>query len=1014
MDKHGQTPLHMAADGEKDSPKLCEIVMNHDAKVDAVDDGGNQPIHLACKRFHTETGIVLLSHGPNVTSRYQNKERTFAADFTQTLALQATATIEGTGKANESLLTCLLYWAVYNGNRMDMWLLLKLGANPNGLANGHSISLTPLHVAVSRKEDSPELSQLLIECGSDTNALDESGNQALHMASSLGHTETVKCLAAHTKTSINGVNTLGLTPLLSAVTAKTVHPELCEALLQHNASTVVMDADDNQPLHVACRRYLSEIVDILLSYGASSNAANKHGQTPLHTAVNNEKASLGVCKILLKHDANVNAVDEDGNQPLHLACKQGHVETGILLQYHGADRNAVNRNDFIPLSLISQCIFRAAIKTDKQGNSALHIAARKSLTRTVQLLADCGADPNAVNDNEQTPLHTGAGGWKDCPELCEILLKHDASINAVDKDGNQAFHFACRQNHTKTAVTLLSHGPNVTTTILADRTRTFTTDFTQSVALQAIRHVQCTASSDKLLLSSLLYWAIHSGAEGDVKMLLEQGANANGLANGTSVFLTPLHVAADRKEDCPILGQLLLKHGSQIEAVDEFGQQALHLTCYHGHMKTGIMLIHHEADTNALSKHGQTPLHRAAGGEIDCPELCEILLKGDAKIDAVDEDGNQPFHLACKQGHTETGIALLNYGPNITFRYQNKERTFEADFTQALALQATRAIEDAGNADQLILTCLLYWAVYSGRQEDMRLLLKLGANPNGLANNDSIYLTPLHVAVNRKNDSPELSQLLIDYGSDVNAADESGNQALHIASSLSHTQTVNCLVADVNININGVNGLGLTPLLSAVQAKTVHPKICGTLLQHKAITDAVDEDENQPLHVACRRDCEEIVNILLLHGASSNAGNKHGQTPMHVAANSKKDSPGLCEILLQHDADINAEDEDGNQPLHLVCKLDHCKTGNLLVLKGAETNEPNKQGETALHIVAGQDSKKMCKILLKHGAQLAAADKDGKQPLHIACERGSVAVGKLLLSEGADVLALDLHENKPH
>ena len=1013
MNKSGQTPLHVAVDGEKDCPKLCEILLKHSTTIDAVDKGGNQPFHLACKRSHTKTGIVLLSHAPNVTSRYRNMERTFATVFTQKLALEATRSITDAANASESLVTCLLYWAVYNGSRKDMQLLLKLGANPNGLAHDHSISLTPLHVAVTRKEDSPELSQLLIECGSDINAVDESGNQALHIASSLGHTETVKLLLAHTNTNIDGVNRLGLTPLLSAVAAKTIHPESCEALLEHNASIDAMDADGNQPLHVACRSH-SGVVDILLSYGANSNAANKHGQTPLHTAANNNE---------------------------------------------------------------------------------------------------------------------------DSPRVCEMLLKHDARVNAVDEDGNQAFHLACRRHHTRTAITLLSYGPNVTTTILPDHTRTFTTNFTQSVALQAIKHVQCTASSDKLLLSSLLYWATHSGAEEDVKMLLKQGANANGLANGTSVFLTPLHVASDGKEDSPTLCQLLVKHGSLIDAIDEFGQQPLHLTCYHGYTKAGIMLIHYEADTNALNKHRQTPLHRVAGGERDCPELCEILLKRDAKIDAVDKDGNQPFHLACKQGHTETGIILLNHGPNITCRYQNEERTFAVDFTQTLALKATRAVEGAGGAGQLLLTCLLYWAVYNGKQEDMRLLLKLGANPNGLANDDSICLTPLHVLVSRKEDSPELSQLLIDYGSDTNAVDESGNQALHMASSLGHTETVKCLVAHVTTNVNGVNRLGLTPLLAAVKAKTVHPELCETLLQHNASTYAVDADGNQPLHVACKRDHGETTKVLLSHGASSNATNKYGQTPLHIVAGGKNDHPELCEVLLKHAANvnavdkdrnqplhlackqghimtgtllvfqgadafavdtngdspliliswsvshckgadsngnlalhiaaskgmvgavsllldcgadanapnkhgqtalhtaaggekdspelceillkqntrINAVDKDGNQPLHLACKLDHSKTAHFLVSHGAGTNEPNRQRQTALHIVAGRrtSSQKLCKMLLDCGARLDAADKDGRQPLHIACERENVAVGELLLSSGANVLALDSQETTP-
>jgi ankyrin repeat protein len=66
------------------------------------------------------------------------------------------------------------------------------------------------------------------------------------------------------------------------------------------------------------------------------------------------------------------------------------------------------------------------------------------------LLISQGADVNGISNPGQTPLHTVAGGDKDCPELCEILLKHGAIINAMDKDGNQPLHRAYEQYHDKT------------------------------------------------------------------------------------------------------------------------------------------------------------------------------------------------------------------------------------------------------------------------------------------------------------------------------------------------------------------------------------------------------------------------------------------------------------------------------------------------------------------------------------------------------------------------------------
>jgi ankyrin repeat protein len=177
-----------------------------------------------------------------------------------------------------------------------------------------------------------------------------------------------------------------------------------------------------------------------------------------------------------------------------------------------------------------------------------------------------GANVDVVNNHGETPLHKAANGWEDCPELCEILLKHKAMIDAVDQDGNQPLHFACLKGHLETVKLMVSHGANV------------------------------------------------------------RAVNSQGQ--------TPLNIAASKWKENPEF----------CETVDKDGNGPLHLACKQGHIETVIMVLLHGANVNAVNKRGQTPLYIAAGGEKDCPELCEILLKHKAKIDAVDEDGCVRFY----------------------------------------------------------------------------------------------------------------------------------------------------------------------------------------------------------------------------------------------------------------------------------------------------------------------------------------------------------------------------------
>jgi hypothetical protein len=60
---------------------------------------------------------------------------------------------------------------------------------------------------------------------------------------------------------------------------------------------------------------------------------------------------------------------------------------------------------------------------DKDGNQPLHEAYKQYHDKTMGLLISQGADVNGISNPGQTPLHTAACGWKDCPELCEIFTE---------------------------------------------------------------------------------------------------------------------------------------------------------------------------------------------------------------------------------------------------------------------------------------------------------------------------------------------------------------------------------------------------------------------------------------------------------------------------------------------------------------------------------------------------------------------------------------------------------------
>ena len=87
---------------------------------------------------------------------------------------------------------------------------------------------------------------------------------------------------------------------------------------------------------------------------------------------------------LLDEDASrANAFGDDGFHPLGLACFFGHIDAASLLLDHGADVNALSKNEHIQTAGI-----HAAAASNEQGSDE---STRYDL---VKLVLEHGADPN--------------------------------------------------------------------------------------------------------------------------------------------------------------------------------------------------------------------------------------------------------------------------------------------------------------------------------------------------------------------------------------------------------------------------------------------------------------------------------------------------------------------------------------------------------------------------------------------------------------------------------------------
>jgi ankyrin repeat protein len=118
---------------------------------------------------------------------------------------------------------------------------------------------------------------------------------------------------------------------------------------------------------------------------------------------------------------------------------------------------------------------------------------------------------------------------------------------------------------------------------------------------------------------------------------------------------------------------------------------------------------------------------------------------------------------------------------------------------------------------------------------------------------------------------------------------------------------------------------------------------------------AFDKDGTTPLHGAVREVNVELARILIeQYGADVNAaGVLCGKTPLHVAADRRKESMvPMLSVLMEHGADINSVDKDGNTPLFVAASHGDLEVVRILAKHGADISAVNKDGNTPLFVAA--------------------------------------------------------------
>uniref|UniRef100_A0A4W3K008 Ankyrin repeat domain 27 n=1 Tax=Callorhinchus milii TaxID=7868 RepID=A0A4W3K008_CALMI len=373
---------------------------------------------------------------------------------------------------------------------------------------------------------------------------------------------------------------------------------------------------------------------------------------------------------------------------------------------------------------------------DDRGYTPLHVASLCGQATLIDLLISKGGTVNAIDYHGFTPLHLSC--QKGYQNVTLLLLHYSASSEVQDNNGNTPLHLACMYGHE---------------------------DCVKALVYYDLNACRLNLTNDKG--DSPLHIAARWGYDGIIEVLLENGAS-NEIQN--KMKETPLQCALNSKVSlhvkavCSVIGKMSFKIPCSFKREERDVEKLLRAVA-DGDLEMVRYLLEwmddepEEEDEPVLKSEFCHPLCQCPKCEPAQKKLSSVTVNG-LSVNATNQDGFTPLHVAALHGHFDLVSLLLRHGASVNTK-------------------------NFHNSTALHLICQ--------HNEPQVRLMKYFLDYNAKLNKkDSYGNTPLLHACLRGH--LEVAELLLEHGASINLTNNQGNTALHEAVKGKHETLVNLLL----------------------------------------------------------------------------------------------------------------------------------------------------------------------------------------------------------------------------